>query len=57
MKLYGGIDLHSNNSVITLLDEQDQACRYLVIDFGGSLVIHVLMNIMNNNKLFDIFQL
>jgi transposase len=24
MKLYGGIDLHSNNSVIALLDEQDQ---------------------------------
>ncbi len=23
MKLYGGIDLHSNNSVIALLDEQD----------------------------------
>ncbi len=24
MKLYGGIDLHSNNSVIVLLDEEDQ---------------------------------
>ena len=24
MKLYGGIDLHSNNSVIGLLDEEDQ---------------------------------
>ncbi len=24
MKLYGGIDLRSNNSVLTLLDEQDQ---------------------------------
>jgi len=24
MKRYGGIDLHSNNSVIALLDEQDQ---------------------------------
>jgi hypothetical protein len=23
MKLYGGIDLHSNNSVVVLLDEQD----------------------------------
>jgi transposase len=23
MKLYGGIDLHSNNSVIALLDETD----------------------------------
>ena len=23
MKLYGGIDLHSNNSVVALLDEQD----------------------------------
>jgi hypothetical protein len=24
MPLYGGIDLHANNSVIVLLDEQDQ---------------------------------
>ena len=24
MKLYGGIDLHSNNSVVAVLDEQDQ---------------------------------
>ena len=24
MKLYGGIDLHSNNSVIVLLDEEDK---------------------------------
>jgi len=25
MKLYGGIDLHSNNSVIVILDEKDKA--------------------------------
>ena len=24
MKLYGGIDLHSNNNVISLLDENDR---------------------------------
>jgi len=24
MKLYGGIDLHSNNSVIALLDQEDK---------------------------------
>lgn len=24
MKLYGGIDLHANNSVVVLLDEQDR---------------------------------
>jgi transposase len=24
MRLYGGIDLHANNSMVTLLDEQDQ---------------------------------
>ena len=24
MKLYGGIDLHSNNSVVALLDEEEQ---------------------------------
>ena len=23
MKLYGGIDLHANNSVVAILDEQD----------------------------------
>ena len=23
MKLYGGIDLHANNSVVVILDEQD----------------------------------
>ena len=25
MKLYGGIDLHSNNSVVALLDDEDRA--------------------------------
>ena len=24
MKLYGGIDLHSNNSVVVLIDEEDR---------------------------------
>ena len=24
MKLYGAIDLHSNNSVVTVIDEQDR---------------------------------
>ena len=24
MKLYGGIDLHANNSVVTLIDQQDR---------------------------------
>ena len=24
MKLYGGIDLHSNNNVVTILDENDR---------------------------------
>jgi len=24
MKLYGGIDLHSNNNVVVILDEQDK---------------------------------
>jgi hypothetical protein len=24
MKLYGGIDLHSNNSVVALLDEEER---------------------------------
>ena len=29
MKLYGGIDLHSNNSVVALLDEQDEVVAAL----------------------------
>jgi transposase len=34
MKLYGGIDLHSNNSVVALLDEQDHVvyCKRLPND-------------------------
>ena len=36
MKLYGGIDLHSNNSVIALIDEQDRVVyrRRLAHDLG-----------------------
>ena len=32
MKLYGGIDLHSNNSVIALLDEEDSVVPAAVRD-------------------------
>lgn len=34
MKLFGGIDLHSNNSVVALLDEQDHVvyCKRLPND-------------------------
>ncbi len=43
MKLYGGIDLHSNNSVVVLLDEEDQVVYekrlpndlgYLLLELG-----------------------
>jgi transposase len=43
MKLYGGIDLHSNNSVVVLLDEEDQVVyekrlpndlSYLLLELG-----------------------
>jgi len=36
MKLYGGIDLHSNNSVVALLDENDKPIyrRRLPNDLG-----------------------
>jgi len=39
MKLYGGIDLHSNNSVIALLDEEDRVVyrRRLVNDLDAVL--------------------
>ena len=38
MKLYGGIDLHSNNSVIALLDEEDKVVyrRRLANDLARS---------------------
>ncbi len=41
MKLYGGIDLHSNNSVLTLLDEQDQTVyeKRLPNDLGNILSV------------------
>jgi transposase len=43
MRLYGGIDLHSNNSVVVLLDEEDQVVYekrlpndlgYLLLELG-----------------------
>ena len=34
MELYAGIDLHSNNSVVLVLDEQDRVVR------GGSAKLH-----------------
>ena len=35
MELYAGIDLHSNNSVVSVLDEQDRMNRPAFL--GGSL--------------------
>jgi hypothetical protein len=39
MKLYGGIDLHSNNSVVALLDEEDRIVyrKRLANDAAGVL--------------------
>ncbi|WP_231619996.1 IS110 family transposase [Pseudoalteromonas sp. SWYJZ98] len=36
MKLYGGIDLHSNNSVIAIIDEQGEtlSCKRLNNDMS-----------------------
>ena len=59
MKLYGGIDLHSNNSVVVLLDEEDQVVyekrlpndlSYLRLELGpyreriGGLVVESTFN-------------
>ena len=32
MKLYGGIDLHSNNSVFNLVDEEGQVVLKTILD-------------------------
>lgn len=42
MELYGGIDLHGNNSVIALLDSQDQVQyqRRLSNDLATIVTLH-----------------
>nr|VFJ46163.1 MAG: Transposase [Candidatus Kentron sp. DK] len=42
MKLYGGIDLHSNNSVIALLDEKDRAVHQKRLANDLKLVLQTL---------------
>ena len=34
MPLYGGIDLHANNSVVVLLNEQDQVIYQRRLGYG-----------------------
>ena len=35
MKLYGGIDLHSNNSVLVLIDEEDRVIYEKRLNIGA----------------------
>jgi transposase len=42
MKLYGGIDLHSNNSVVTLIDEESRVILRKRIDNDLSNIIAIL---------------
>ena len=42
MKLYGGIDLHSNNSVVVLVDEDSREVARKRIDNGLSKIIAFL---------------
>ena len=42
MKLYGGIDLHSNNSVVALLDEQDQVVYRKRLPNDAAVILEAL---------------
>jgi transposase len=42
MKLYGGIDLHSNNSVVALLDEDDRVVYRQRLANDAALVLESL---------------
>jgi hypothetical protein len=42
MKLYGGIDLHSNNSVLVLIDEQDKVVYEKQLDNKLELILNEL---------------
>lgn len=42
MKLYGGIDLHSNNSVVALLDEEDRVLYRKRLGNDAALVLEAL---------------
>ena len=42
MKLYGGIDLHSNNSVLVLIDEQDKVVYEKQLDNKLELMLNEL---------------
>ena len=39
MKLYGGIDLHSNNSVLALLDDEDRVVYRKRLANGAALML------------------
>jgi len=42
MKLYGGIDLHSNNSVVALLDEQDEVVYRRRLSNDAAVILEAL---------------
>jgi len=47
MKLYGGIDLHSNNSVLVLIDEQDKVVYEKRLDNKLELILNELKTYQN----------
>jgi transposase len=42
MTLYGGIDLHANNSMIVLLDDQDQVVLHKRLPNQLDIILHYL---------------
>ena len=42
MKLYGGIDLHSNNNVVALLDEQDEVVYRRRLSNDAAVILEAL---------------
>ena len=42
MKLYGAIDLHSTNSVVSLIDEQDRVVYQKRLDNNLTVILHQL---------------
>jgi transposase len=47
MSLYGGIDLHANNSVIVLLNEQDEVIYRKRLPNALSTVLEGFVNLLN----------
>ncbi len=50
MKLYGGIDLHSNNSVMVLIDEQDHVLYQKRLPNDLGLILRAAVKAIENSS-------